>query len=251
MISAVDCAAVIPCLNEAATIPDLMASVLQYVQTVLVVDDGSNDGTAALAKAHGAEVIRHSSPQGKAAALINGWRWLHERDFNWAISLDGDGQHSPEDVPVFLNQVAHGADLVVGNRMDGAEAMPLIRRFVNHWMSRRISKIAGRPLPDSQCGFRLMNLNAWAQLEIAATHFQIESEVLLAFARAGFGIHFVPIQVLYDSERSKIHPFQDSVRWVQWWLRARRGAKSDHLSPKTALNQVPDFLASKMVRAPK
>ncbi len=251
MISDADCAAVVPCLDEAATISDLVASIRRYALTVLVVDDGSTDATAALAKARGAEVIQHSSPQGKAAALISGWRWLHEHGVKWALSLDGDGQHSPEDIPAFLNNMRRGTDLVVGNRMNDAESIPRIRRFVNRWMSKSISNLAGCSLPDSQCGFRLMNLNAWAQLEIAAMHFQIESEVLLAFARAGLGIQFVPIRVLYNNERSKIRPFKDTVRWFDWWLRARRGAKSDRLSPKTAQSHVPDFLASRIVRAPK
>ena len=109
--------------------------------------------------------------------------------------------------------------------MHAAEKMPRLRRFVNRWMSARISKLAERPLPDSQCGFRLINLDALARMTIATAHFEIESEVLLMFARAGREIQFVPIQVIYKREQSKIHPWRDSVRWFRWWRQTRRARK--------------------------
>jgi hypothetical protein len=90
-------------------------------------------------------------------------------------------------------------------------------------MSRRISRSVGRRLPDTQCGFRLINLEALDKLPVSTTHFEIESEVLLAFARAGRRIEFVPIQVIYKSEQSKIHPLIDTIRWFKWWKRAARG----------------------------
>jgi len=104
--------------------------------------------------------------------------------------------------------------------------MPWVRRWVNRWMSRRISKAAGQEMPDSQCGFRLMNLEAWSRIPITASRFEVESEMLLKFARAGQVIRFVPIRVIYKNEKSKIHPLQDTVRWFRWWKRAR-GEKRD------------------------
>jgi len=85
--------------------------------------------------------------------------------------------------------------------------------------------MAGQLLPDSQCGFRLMNLEAWSSLRISASRFEIESEVLLAFVAAGLKVEFVPIRVLYKTEQSKIHPLWDTIRWFRWWKRARRKAK--------------------------
>jgi len=84
--------------------------------------------------------------------------------------------------------------------------MPRLRRLVNHWMSRRLSKASGANLPDSQCGFRLMNLDVWASLAVRTNHFEIESEVLLAFVKNGHGVEFVPIRTLYKSEQSKMNP---------------------------------------------
>jgi glycosyltransferase involved in cell wall biosynthesis len=219
----VRCAVVIPCLNEALAVRDVVLTARKHLPTVLVIDDGSHDGTAVLARAAGAEVLRNDCPKGKGAALRIGWRHLRERGFEWALTMDGDGQHSPEDIPAFFDCAARtGARLVVGNRMDKPRGMPRLRQVVNRWMSRRISNIAGLPLPDSQCGFRLMHLGTWSELPVTATAFEIESDVLLAFAAYDALIQFIPVQVIYKTEQSKIHPLRDTIRWFRWWSRARR-----------------------------
>jgi len=219
-----ECAALIPCLNEEAAIGLLIQSVHRYLPSVLVVDDGSIDRTAAVARENGAVALRNETNQGKGAALETGWQWAKAQGYNWVLSLDGDGQHSPGDIPRFLRCAEQtSALLVVGNRMDGGTAaMPWVRRRVNRWMSRQISHAAGQMLPDSQCGFRLMNLDAWSALPIRAARFEIESEVLLAFVLAGFTVQFVPIQVIYKNEQSKIHPLRDTLRWFRWWKEAQR-----------------------------
>jgi glycosyltransferase involved in cell wall biosynthesis len=222
------CAAVIPCLNEAGKIAEVVGVVRRLVPTVFVVDDGSEDGTGALAIEAGAEVLRHEVPRGKGAALQAGWELARKRGFAWALTMDGDGQHSADDVTKFFEAAERrGAELVVGNRMSNPTGMPLVRRWVNRFMSKRISALAGISFPDSQCGFRLMNLETWATLSVDAAHFEIESDVLLAFARQGRRVEFVPIEVIYKSEQSKIHPVRDTVRWVRWWRRAR-GAGGEH-----------------------
>jgi len=141
-----------------------------------------------------------------------------ERGFAWALCLDGDGQHAVEDISAFFRRAEEtSASLIIGNRMQNASAMPWLRRVVNNWMSRRLSQAAGRALPDSQCGFRLMNLEAWSRLAIKTTRFEIESEVLLAFAKAGYKVDFVPIRTIYKGEPSKIHVWRDTMRWFKWW----------------------------------
>jgi hypothetical protein len=150
--------------------------------------------------------------------LQHGWEQARGRGFKWVLSLDGDGQHAAEDIPAFFERAEKtSALLVVGNRMAEGGEIPLVRRWVNRWMSRRLSKATGRMLPDSQCGFRLMNLDAWSGLQITTTHFQIESEVVVAFVAAGYPVEFVPIRVIYKGEQSKIHPVRDTVRWFRWY----------------------------------
>ncbi len=216
-------------------VQDVVRSVRKHIPTVLVIDDGSQDGTAVMARAAGAEVLRNDCPKGKGAALRTGWKHLRAQGFEWALTMDGDGQHSAEDIPVFLECAARtGARLVVGNRMDQPRGMPWLRQLVNRWMSRRISAIAGLSLPDSQCGFRLMHLGTWSDLPVTATAFEIESDVLLAFAAYDALIQFIPIQVIYKTEQSKIHPLRDTIRWFRWWSRARRQCleRSDCADPQ-------------------
>ena len=216
------CAVVIPCLNESETIEPLIFGVRVLLPAVFVVDDGSADGTAGLAAKAGAEVIRHRRALGKGAALAAGWGRAREKRFRWALSMDGDGQHAPADIPAFLHCAQEtGSPLVVGNRMTDPAGMPWLRRRVNRWMSARISQLTGRTLPDTQCGFRLMRLDAWAQVHVQAEHFEIESELLCKFIAAGFGIEFVPVRVIYREERSKIQPVRDAHRWFNWWWQTR------------------------------
>ncbi len=218
-----DCAALIPCCNEAARIREVVGAAREHLSTVIVVDDGSTDDTAALASAAGAKVVRHATNRGKGAALRVGFQHARDRGFQWALTLDGDGQHAAADIPNFFRRAEQtGAALVVGNRMGGADGMPWLRRRVNGWMSRRLSRLTGVSLADSQCGFRLVNLAALAPLKLTADRFEIESEMLVALIGAGQRVEFVPVQVIYKTNASKIHPVVDTWRWVRWRLAQRR-----------------------------
>lgn len=217
------CAAVIPCLNEADAIARVVQEVRVHLPTVIVIDDGSTDGTAARARMAGAEVIQHASPLGKGAAMCDGWRAARGRGYQWALCLDGDGQHAASDIPGFLQCAERtGAAMVVGNRMADPAGMPWLRRQVNRWMSRRLSGLSGRTLPDTQNGFRLMNLQFWDPRATGAAHFEIESEVLIAYLLQDLRVEFVPVTVIYDEERSKIRPWRDTLRWFRWWREAAR-----------------------------
>ncbi|MBI3877004.1 MAG: glycosyltransferase family 2 protein [Verrucomicrobia bacterium] len=216
------CAVVIPCFNEAACIGRVVGEVRAFLPAMIVVDDGSADETGKFAAESGAEVVRHERNLGKGAALASGLRRARERGFAWALTMDGDGQHAPEDIPKLLAKAdTSEAALLIGDRMHAASQMPWLRRVVNRWMSRRLSARAGVELPDTQCGFRLMRLDAWSALRLETTHFETESETLLAFLRAGHAVEFVPVQVIYKREQSKIHPLRDAWRWLRWWGQAK------------------------------
>ena len=112
--------------------------------------------------------------------------------------------------------------MVVGNRMAQPAGMPWLRRQVNRWMSRRLSTLSGQNLPDTQNGFRLMDLRCWDPEATGAEHFEIESDILIAYLLAGHRVEFVPVEVIYESEQSKIRPWHDTIRWFQWWRQAGR-----------------------------
>lgn len=217
------CAAVIPCLNEARTIHRVVREVQEHLHSVIVVDDGSTDGTAEEARRAGADVICHNEPKGKGAAMCDGWRRACERGFEWVICLDGDGQHAASDIPAFFECADRtGAGMVVGNRMEQTEGMPWLRRQVNRWMSRQLSRLSEQSLPDTQNGFRLMDLRVWSEQPTTAAHFEIESDVLISYLLTGQRVEFVPVEVIYEKERSKIHPVRDTVRWFRWRREAAR-----------------------------
>ena len=212
------CAAVIPCFNEDKTIAPLILALRPYVNRIVVVDDGSTDETASNARSCGTMVIRHDSNRGKGAALQTGLSRVLELGFTWAVTLDGDGQHDPVELPRLVRRAEEtGAPLIIGNRMPQARAMPWLRRRVNRWMSRKLSLYTGRSLPDTQSGFRLIHLETWASLPLKAQRFEIESDMLLAFLMANHPVEFVPIRVIPAARQSRIHPVSDSWRWWQWW----------------------------------
>jgi glycosyltransferase involved in cell wall biosynthesis len=231
-------AAVIPCLNEARTIGSLVRQVRQLLPIVIVVDDGSTDSTRSEAERAGATVICHSSPHGKGASLRAGFEEAFSQGRQWALAMDGDGQHSPADIPRFLSAATNSsAAMFIGNRMETASAMPLLRRMVNRTMSRAISGFCGVEIPDSQCGFRMVNLHAWKRLPIVTQHFEIESEMIVRFLHAGYPINSVSVQTRYASENSKIRPFGDTVRWLRWWISVRNELAAD--SPGSGFKTTP------------
>ena len=227
MFEPTNCGAVIPCFNESASIAALVPAVRRRLPTVLVVDDGSTDDTARLAQAAGAVVVRHARNLGKGAALQTGLARLANQGCDWAVTLDGDGQHAPDDLPVLFQGAAQtGAALVIGNRMRDARQMPWLRRQVNRWMSRQLSRRAGRELPDTQSGFRLIHLPTWVALPLTTRHFEVESEMLMAFLAAKQAVAFVPVQVINPKRRSRIRPVTDTWRWWKWWRGQARPAEN-------------------------
>jgi glycosyltransferase involved in cell wall biosynthesis len=171
-------------------------------------------------------VIRHTVNQGKGAALNTGFRAAREQGWDAVLTMDADGQHAPEDIPAFLAALAGGgADAWVGNRMGGANAMPLVRRLTNRFMSWLLSREMGQWVPDTQCGFRLFTARAIPAAPTDSQRFAAESEVLLDLAGRGVRFGAVPIRVIYGDERSKIRPLRDTIRFfgmLRRWRRTRR-----------------------------
>ena len=193
--------AVIPAYNEALTIRDVAQRTLRHIADVIVVDDGSTDGTSGLVKDLPVTVIRQESNLGKASALAKGFAEALVKGADAVITLDGDSQHRPEEIPLFLE--AYGAKpehVIVGSRLWNRKAIPIVRYCSNQVANFWISWASGVYLEDTQSGFRLYPRKILES--VAASHspkhgFVFESEFLINTVRAGYGVSYVPIVVHY------------------------------------------------------
>ena len=211
---------VIPAFNEVATIRALAEAVLAHCPRLAVVDDGSDDGTGDSLAGLPLTLIRHEENRGKAAALSSGFAWALAEGADAVITLDGDGQHRPQDIARLLAvAAAHPGALVVGARLVGREDSPRARQRANRIADFWIGWAAGRALPDSQSGFRAYParlLEGLAPLHQTAIGFTFESEVLICAPRQGFELIAVPIPALYHQagRRSHFRPISDITRIV-------------------------------------
>ena len=218
--------AVIPAYHDEKHIGDIVRRTGQQLDHVLVIDDGSNDGTAQRAREAGAKVIVHNQNRGKGEAIKTGLRHCLTREVTWLILLDSDGQHLPEEIERFLSAAASATQsmLFLGNRMNDVARMPFVRRLVNRYMSRRISRVCRQKIPDTQCGFRMLDRQLIPELLGGGHRFDYDTEVLIIASRKGYRIESVPITTVYSDQVSKIHPVRDAIRFfkLMWRYKAIR-----------------------------
>ena len=218
-----DVAALIPAYQAEATVGPVVAGARQYCARVVVVDDGSTDATAARAVAAGAECLRHERNAGKGAAIRTGLAALARTDIGRALTLDADGQHLAGEIPPLLAASDASPDaIVVGVRLKKGHTIARAARFGNWIADRLLRLIAGRPLPDTQCGFRVYPVAATLVLRAGGPRYEFETEVLLRAARRGMPIVGVPVQVHYPpiAERvSYYRPWVDTLRIIAVVLR--------------------------------
>lgn len=212
--------AIIPVYNESKAISDLVKQVRQQNIDVLVIDDGSKDNSADLARNSGAIVLKNITNQGKGASLIQGLGYVLNNNFDAAILMDGDGQHLPQDIPAFIKRSQEtGAALVLGNRMHDTKNMPPVRYMTNKVMSWLISKITGQNIPDTQCGFRFVSKDLIAKLKFTTKHYETESEMIIQAAHSKSKIDSIPVQTIYRGEKSQINPVLDTLRFFMFIIR--------------------------------
>lgn len=206
-------AAVIPAFNEADAIAHVVAGLRPCVSCIIVVDDGSTDGTAEQARRAGAEVLRHDVNRGKGHAVRTGLARALQSDATHILLLDGDMQHRPEEAVRLLETAeATGADAVLGERQFSRDSMPASRYHANTIGSRVLSWFVGVPLRDTQCGFRVFRAEALRPLVLHASGYEIETEMLVKVRRRGGRLTSVPITAVYANERSKLRPVRDTTR---------------------------------------
>lgn len=222
-------AVVIPAYNEARSIANLVKRALQQVPLVIVVDDASQDETAALLADLPVVLLRHRENLGKGAALAKGFRSALARGAKSVVTLDGDGQHRPEDIPRLVVRARQlPGRIIIGSRAADRDAFPRSRYVANRVADFWISWAAGQNIDDSQSGFRLYPREVLET--VAADHhkrFVFESELLIDAVRQGVGTEAVPIPALYDSAKlrpSHFRPVADIaaiVIMVAWKLLSR------------------------------
>jgi glycosyltransferase involved in cell wall biosynthesis len=216
-------AAIIPAYQDEKHIGDIVRRTRERLDHVLVVDDGSSDQTAQRARGAGAEVIVHKQNRGKGEAIKTGLAHCLDRGVTWLSLLDSDGQHLPEEIDRFLAAAARAtqATFLIGNRMNNLTGMPFIRRVVNRYMSRQISRVCKQEIPDTQCGFRMVDRQLVPQLLGGGNRFEYDTEVLIIASRKGYRIESVPITTVYSDQVSKIHPMRDALRFLKLMWRYR------------------------------
>jgi len=211
---------VMPTYNEAKEIGRIIKKVLAQGLEVVIIDDGSPDNTSQVAANNGAIVLKNQNNEGKGASLIKGFDYAMKNNFDTVITMDGDGQHLAEDIPLFL-QAAKCSDsaIFIGNRMLKTKSMPWLRLLTNKFMSWLISEIIKQEVPDSQCGFRLIKKELLKKLKLTTSRYETESEILIDAARLGFKIESVPIKTVYSGEKSRIKPFSDALRFIKFLVK--------------------------------
>ena len=211
----------IPAYEAAGSLPRLLEAIraVAPAMPVLVVDDGSTDAIAAVVSAHAAGnvlLIRHPANRGKGATLMTGLR--HARDmlgWEWAVTLDADGQHDPADLAGFLSAVPGPCTgIFAGARARRGTAMPWHRRFSNASTTGLISWLAGAPVFDAQCGYRAYRLDLVSILPETG-RFEWEARALVLAARAGWAIEKIPVRTVYGDQGSHMDLYRDTVRFLR------------------------------------
>ena len=215
--------ALIPAYNEETRLAGVVAGAIQHLP-VLVVDDGSTDATAPVAKVAGASVVIQEPNQGKGAALQAGFRRAIDRGYEAVVTLDADGQHDPAEIPKFLTAYrTGGAELIIGRR--DFSQMPPVRRLANWLGGLAFSWALGQRVPDNQSGYRLIGRRLMqAMLDSEEQGFEYEVEMITVCVRYGFDLDWVPIRTIYAGESSHINPLQhvkDFARII-WKTRQER-----------------------------
>jgi len=214
---------IIPGYNESRTIGQVVSNARKIVEHVIVIDDASKDNTAQIAHASGAIVLRHEINKGKGAALKTGFQYAIEHNFDAVITMDSDGQHDTNDIPVFLEAYKEmGSGIIIGTRMSDISTMPFIRRLTNKLTSSIGSLIARQKIEDSQSGFRLITCDVLRSVKLESDRYEMESEILIKSSKAGFRIRSVPIRTIYGQEKSKINPIRDTYRFLRLLFRSLR-----------------------------
>ncbi|MDR3132975.1 MAG: DUF2062 domain-containing protein [Prevotellaceae bacterium] len=209
-LNRLSCCVIIPVYNNAGTLAEVIAGVQRYAGAVIVVNDGSTDATPEILSAiPSITVLTHPANRGKGGALRTGFRYALHNGFRYAITLDADGQHFPEDIPLFAEAIAKGSGaLVLGARRLKQENMPGKNTFANRFSNFWVWVETGKRLEDTQSGFRAYPLRAFADAKFFTRRYDFELEILVRSAWKGLPVITVPVRVFYAPEGKRVSHFK-------------------------------------------
>lgn len=188
-------------LNEEASLGDVLARMPAGID-IVVVDDGSTDRSAEVARSYGARIVYHPMNMGQGVGVMTGFLAALMGDYDVIVEMDGDGQHDPAEIPKFLAKLEESdADFVVGSRILGAnyENAPFLRRSMLPYVTWVINKLTGYNITDAMCGFRVFRADALRSVAHILTQMEepqyIAAEMFIRFARAGLTVAEVPVRL--------------------------------------------------------
>ena len=221
-----DTCALICAYNEQDAIAGVIGKTQKYVDAVIVVDDGSRDKTNEIARNSGAITILHEYNHGKGRALQSGFTYFLNSKYENVVTLDADGQHSPESIPDFMEALDKGYDAAIGHRDFKGTHVPKSRRFANKIGSYILSKLLHTNLPDTQNGFRIFKRKTLEDTleEVNNSGFPFEIELLIKMVRHGMKIGWVPIETIYDKKiKSHIKPINHVREFIGLYYKVYKG----------------------------
>ncbi len=214
----------VPAYNAASTLASLVDKIRKQAVSarcdILVVNDGSGDRTAEVAKSKGVAVITHANNAGKGEALKTGFRFAIENEYPAIVTMDADLQHDPESLSSLIRHFSEGRyEIVIGSRHFDRTKMSFARILSNTLTSYLLSLRTGFRIPDSQSGYRIMKTDVLKRIRLTTSGYETESEILIRAGKNKFRIGFVPIETIYAAEKSHIRHLRDTFRFIKMYLK--------------------------------
>ncbi|MEK6853797.1 MAG: glycosyltransferase family 2 protein [Nanoarchaeota archaeon] len=222
--SKMDFYVIIPAHHEGRNIGAVIERAKRFAgnKSIIVVDDGSRDGTAAEAARHGVTVLRHVINLGKGTALRTGCTYAYRKGAEALVFMDSDGQHDPEDLPRLLSAL-EGNDIVFTYRDRNSTHMPLVKKFGNAFIDATMKLLFGINVKDTQCGYKAMTRQAYERLSLMSNDYSIESEIVAKTGKYKLRFTQLPIRTYYSDRYKGTTVFDgiDIVMKMLWWKVAR------------------------------